>query len=162
MVESSCSAAGHNLRITDHLHFLMARILVIRGGAIGDFILTLPAIRLLREAFPAAHLELLGHKHIVALAERRFMPMRRGRSIRTARRILFAQRGSSWWNTSRVFSRSSATSRSGSNFENNLRRAGAKTSFRPGPGSTTTNTWRGGRVRCKSRIVLEQPAPTLF
>jgi heptosyltransferase-2 len=48
------------------------RILVIRGGAIGDFILTLPAIRLLREAFPKAHLEILGYKHIVAIAEGRF------------------------------------------------------------------------------------------
>lgn len=48
------------------------RILVIRGGAIGDFILTLPAIRLLREAFPAAHLEILGYQHIVAIAEGRF------------------------------------------------------------------------------------------
>lgn len=48
------------------------RILVIRGGAIGDFVLTLPAIRLLRENFPAAHLEILGYKHIVALAEGRF------------------------------------------------------------------------------------------
>ena len=47
------------------------RILVIRGGAIGDFILTLPAIRLLRENFPAAHLEILGYRHIVALAEGR-------------------------------------------------------------------------------------------
>jgi heptosyltransferase-3 len=42
--------------------------LVIRGGAIGDFILTLPAIKLLRDGFPAAHLEILGYKHIVALA----------------------------------------------------------------------------------------------
>jgi heptosyltransferase-3 len=48
------------------------RILVIRGGAIGDFILTLPAIKLLREAFPTAQLEILGYKHIIALAERRF------------------------------------------------------------------------------------------
>jgi heptosyltransferase-2 len=48
------------------------RILVIRGGAIGDFVLTLPAIRLLRENFPNAHLEILGYKHIVALAEGRF------------------------------------------------------------------------------------------
>ena len=47
----------------------MSRILVIRGGALGDFILTLPALRLLREAFPAAHLEVLGYRHIVALAE---------------------------------------------------------------------------------------------
>lgn len=48
------------------------RILVIRGGAIGDFVLTLPAIKLLRDNFPAAHLEILGYKHIVALAEGRF------------------------------------------------------------------------------------------
>ncbi len=48
------------------------RILVIRGGAIGDFILTLPAIKLLRDAFPHAHLEILGYRHIVALAEGRF------------------------------------------------------------------------------------------
>ncbi|MEO5753745.1 MAG: glycosyltransferase family 9 protein [Chthoniobacterales bacterium] len=47
----------------------MSRILVIRGGAIGDFILTLPAIELLREAFPHAHLEILGYQHIVALAQ---------------------------------------------------------------------------------------------
>ena len=47
----------------------LSRILVIRGGAIGDFILTLPAIKLLRDSFPTAHLELLGYKHIVALAE---------------------------------------------------------------------------------------------
>jgi len=47
------------------------RILVIRGGAIGDFILTLPALRLLREAFPAAQVELIGYRHIAALAEGR-------------------------------------------------------------------------------------------
>ncbi len=41
---------------------------MIRGGAIGDFILTLPAIKLLRDSFPAAHLEILGYQHIVALA----------------------------------------------------------------------------------------------
>ena len=50
----------------------MKRILVIRGGAIGDFVLTLPAIKLLREAWPEARLEILGYKHIIALAENRF------------------------------------------------------------------------------------------
>ena len=50
----------------------MKRILVIRGGAIGDFILTLPAIGLLRNRHPASHLEILGYKHITALAEKRF------------------------------------------------------------------------------------------
>jgi len=44
------------------------RILVIRGGAIGDFVLTLPAIALLRDAFPAAQIEILGYRHIVELA----------------------------------------------------------------------------------------------
>jgi heptosyltransferase-2 len=50
----------------------MNRILVIRGGAIGDFILTLPAVKLLRDRFPKAHIEILGYKHIAALAEKRF------------------------------------------------------------------------------------------
>lgn len=50
---------------------MIPRILVIRGGALGDFILTLPAIRLLREGFPTAHLEILGYKHIIALADGR-------------------------------------------------------------------------------------------
>ncbi len=50
----------------------MNRILVIRGGAIGDFILTLPALRALRHAYPQAHIEILGYKHIAALAENRF------------------------------------------------------------------------------------------
>ena len=44
------------------------RILVIRGGAIGDFILTLPAIAALRRQFPQAHLEVLGYPHIAQLA----------------------------------------------------------------------------------------------
>jgi heptosyltransferase III len=48
----------------------LKRILVIRGGAIGDFVLTLPALRALREAYPDAYLEILGYKHIAALAER--------------------------------------------------------------------------------------------
>jgi len=50
----------------------MNRILVIRGGAIGDFILTLPALKALRDARPQAHMEILGYKHIAALAEKRF------------------------------------------------------------------------------------------
>ena len=44
------------------------KILVIRGGAVGDFILTLPAITALRQQFPDAHLEVLGYPHIVQLA----------------------------------------------------------------------------------------------
>ncbi len=44
------------------------KILVIRGGAIGDFILTLPAIAALRRQFPQTQLEVLGYPHIVQLA----------------------------------------------------------------------------------------------
>jgi len=44
------------------------KILVIRGGAIGDFILTLPVLAALRRQFPQAHLEVLGYPHIVQLA----------------------------------------------------------------------------------------------
>lgn len=50
----------------------MKRILVIRGGAIGDFILTLPALQALRRAYSHAHIEILGYKHIAVLAENRF------------------------------------------------------------------------------------------
>jgi heptosyltransferase-2 len=50
----------------------MNRILVIRGGAIGDFILTLPALKALRDARPQAHMEILGYEHIAVLAENRF------------------------------------------------------------------------------------------
>src|SRR5205823_12912134 len=50
----------------------MDRILVIRGGAIGDFILTLPSLKALRDARPDAHIEILGYKHIAGLAEDRF------------------------------------------------------------------------------------------
>jgi len=50
----------------------MNRILVIRGGAIGDFILTLPALKALREAYPDVRIEILGYKHIAMVAENRF------------------------------------------------------------------------------------------
>ncbi len=44
------------------------KILVIRGGAIGDFILTLPVFSALRQQFPDVHLEVLGYPHIANLA----------------------------------------------------------------------------------------------
>ncbi|MGQ4808915.1 hypothetical protein NKDENANG_02310 [Candidatus Entotheonellaceae bacterium PAL068K] len=46
----------------------MQRILVIRSGAIGDFILTLPAVGALRQACPRAYIEVLGHPHRAILA----------------------------------------------------------------------------------------------
>jgi ADP-heptose:LPS heptosyltransferase len=44
------------------------KILVIRGGAIGDFILTIPVLSALRSQFPGARLEVLGYRHIAGLA----------------------------------------------------------------------------------------------
>lgn len=46
----------------------MGKILVIRGGAIGDFVLTLPAIQLIKNGLPAPHIEVLGYKPIAELA----------------------------------------------------------------------------------------------
>jgi ADP-heptose:LPS heptosyltransferase len=44
------------------------KILVIRGGAIGDFILTLPVFSALRQQFPQTRLEVLAYPHIAQLA----------------------------------------------------------------------------------------------
>lgn len=44
------------------------KILAIRGGAVGDFVLTLPALRLLRQGFPGASLSVLGYPSIARLA----------------------------------------------------------------------------------------------
>ncbi|MFM1769950.1 MAG: hypothetical protein RJA22_2479 [Verrucomicrobiota bacterium] len=44
------------------------QILVIRGGAIGDFILTLPVLAALRGQFPGTRLEVLGYPQVAQLA----------------------------------------------------------------------------------------------
>lgn len=44
------------------------RILILRGGALGDFVLTLPAIRALRRHWPLATIELIGHPGMAELA----------------------------------------------------------------------------------------------
>lgn len=43
------------------------RILVLRGGALGDFLVTLPALGLLRAKWPAARIELVGHAQAAEL-----------------------------------------------------------------------------------------------
>src|SRR5262245_50462670 len=47
----------------------MQRVLVIRGGAVGDLIVTLPALGLLRRAFPHATIEILGNPSRAILAQ---------------------------------------------------------------------------------------------
>lgn len=44
------------------------KILVVRGGALGDFILTLPVFAALRGRFPGRGMEILGHESTGALA----------------------------------------------------------------------------------------------
>jgi len=46
----------------------MRRILVLRGGALGDFIVTLPALELLRKRWPRARIELVGNATAAHLA----------------------------------------------------------------------------------------------
>lgn len=45
------------------------RICLVRTGALGDVILTLPAIHTLRQAFPRAAIHLIGNARLLALAE---------------------------------------------------------------------------------------------
>jgi heptosyltransferase-2 len=47
-------------------------ILMIRGGALGDFIVTLPTLRLLREKWPDARMELLGYPRLAEIALHRY------------------------------------------------------------------------------------------
>lgn len=49
----------------------MRRILVLRGGALGDFIVTLPALALLRDRWPDARIELVGNSTAGLLAHAR-------------------------------------------------------------------------------------------
>lgn len=49
----------------------MERILVLRGGALGDFIVTLPALALLRQRWPSARIELAGNVTAAQLARHR-------------------------------------------------------------------------------------------
>ena len=44
------------------------RILLVRTGALGDFVVTLPVVKALRNAWPAGHLHLVGYPGILALA----------------------------------------------------------------------------------------------
>lgn len=62
----------------------MGKFLFIRGGAVGDFILTMPAIRLVREQLPDNEIEVLGYPAITELARATGL-VERTRSIEDAR-----------------------------------------------------------------------------
>jgi len=48
---------------------LRGKILVVRGGALGDFILTLPVLRVLRKKFPQDQIDIIGHFPYLFLAK---------------------------------------------------------------------------------------------
>ncbi len=146
----------------------MNRILVIRGGAIGDFILTLPALKALREANPGAHIEILGYAHIAELARNRFY----------ANRVRSIEYGP----LSRFFARDSELSPELSNyfgsfnlavsylydpdliFENNLRKCDLQNIVH-GPGRIRTGkhaVWQLARPIEKLGLDLADAAPRLY
>ena len=147
---------------------LMNRILVIRGGAIGDFILTLPAIKLLRDRFPKAHLEIRGYKHIAALAEKRFYADA-VRSLESGELARFfakdSELPSEWANYFAAFDLViSYLFDPDGIFETNLKRGGAK-SFLAGP-SKLDNSEHAARQLARPLealgLYLSDPAAQLF
>ncbi|MAS92310.1 MAG: hypothetical protein CMO55_03860 [Verrucomicrobiales bacterium] len=66
----------------------MGKVLFIRGGAVGDFILTLPAIKLMRDCLPENEIEILGYPSITELATTTGLADRT-RSIEDARLATF-------------------------------------------------------------------------
>lgn len=44
------------------------RFLILRGGAIGDFVMTLPVLEALRKRWPSCRIEVIGYPHIASLA----------------------------------------------------------------------------------------------
>ena len=77
----------------------MSAITIFRGGAIGDFVLTLPAIDAVRRAFPTAPVRLIGRPATLALGpaasildgeDPRLIPLHRDGPLPPATRQLFA------------------------------------------------------------------------
>ncbi len=132
------------------------RILVIRGGAIGDFVLTLPAIRLLRENFahgPPGNPRLQAHRGAGGRAV-----LRGCDAVDRVRRAVavFHSRARNcrrtWSSTSPVFSRSSVTfTIPDGYFEGNIRRAGVKHYPARIAGRSTTARTRRSSLRSRSR-----------
>lgn len=54
--------------MAEAIHSHAPRFLILRGGAIGDFIATLPVFQALRAQWPAATIEIWGYPHIAELA----------------------------------------------------------------------------------------------
>jgi heptosyltransferase-3 len=117
----------------------MQRILVIRGGAIGDLIVTLPVLGGLRQAFPHATLELLGHPSRAILAQH----------PRYANRIIDLER----WDFYRLFSQYVTLSAGLAQFLSSFERI---FSYIPAPDDTfATNLQR----YCPGNVLTWPPQP---
>lgn len=87
----------------------MGKVLFIRGGAVGDFILTMPAMRLLRENLPEAEIEILGYPAIAELAVATGLADRI-RSLEDGRLAPFSLPVPNWTRTTAPTSRDSTSS----------------------------------------------------
>ena len=117
----------------------MQRMLVIRGGAVGDLIVTLPALGALRQAFPHATLELLGNSSRAILA----------RHPRYVDRVIDLE----CWDLYRLFSQQPTISQSLTTF---LSSFALILSYLPVPDVTfVTNL----RRYCQGEILTWQPHP---
>ncbi len=54
--------------MAEPIHSHAPRFLILRGGAIGDFIATLPVLQALRAQWPEARIEIWGYPHVAELA----------------------------------------------------------------------------------------------
>ena len=54
--------------MAEAIHSHAPRFLILRGGAIGDFIATLPVLQALRAQWPEAVIEIWGYPHVAELA----------------------------------------------------------------------------------------------
>jgi heptosyltransferase III len=117
----------------------MQRMLVIRGGAVGDLIVTLPALGALRQAFPHATIELLGNPSRAILAQH----------PRYVDRVIDLER----WDLYRLFSQQPTISQS---LATCLRSFALILSYLPMPDVTfVTNL----RRYCQGEVLTWQPHP---
>ncbi len=148
---------------------MTGKILVIRDGAIGDFILTLPAIRLLRQAFPDAQVDILGRYPIVRLVEERYYA-EHTRSIDAAPLAGFfhsnAELDSTWCNYFAGFQKVlSYLHDPDETFVQNLRRAGVKEPIISGSPKIKPGLHAAYQLAQPLEslgLFLKDPAPCLF
>ena len=72
MASSSQSTVGKDAERRARKDSMTQSMLIIHQGALGDFILALPSLKVLRTAFPQARLTIMGYPRILELVEKRY------------------------------------------------------------------------------------------